>query len=255
MPLQLPYDLAALQLALAGAVAVLSYVVYRLRITLRTLRAEMDVHFVDLFRQMQIMPLLNAKVPLDGHPLPLRGWAISPDAMLIIVERILAERPQTVVECGSGSSTVYIARALQMNGSGHLYSFEDNRDHARKTRRLLTQHGLAGWARVLDAPLGPRRIHGKARLWYDVSGLPRDLRIDLLVIDGPTQELDRMMRYPAGPMLFPSLSPEGIAFLDDADRPDERRAVELWTREFEGAQVEEHPCEKGCISFRLRADR
>ena len=71
----------------------------------------------------------------------------------------------------------------------------------------------------------------------------------MLVIDGPPMPVGPLVRYPAGPILFPKLAPGAAVFLDDAPRDDEKRIIERWMQEFPGLQREDHPCEKGCVSL------
>jgi len=52
-------------------------------------------------------------------PLPLvAGWAVDPTALFWLVDHVDRARPELVVECGSGTSTLWIALALRRNGSG-----------------------------------------------------------------------------------------------------------------------------------------
>ena len=42
-----------------------------------------------------------------------RGWAASPDLLLVLVDLMITERPSLVVECGSGASTLWLALAMR----------------------------------------------------------------------------------------------------------------------------------------------
>lgn len=106
-----------------------------------------------LFGQIQALLALERKLGLSEALPPMRGWAGSPDFLLVVANQVLTRKPQTVMECSSGVSTLVVARCLQMNGNGHVYSLEHDSDYAGKTRKLLDQYGLTDWATVLDAPL------------------------------------------------------------------------------------------------------
>jgi hypothetical protein len=75
-----------------------------------------------LFAQVQaydgLMRLLQFRAPLP----PLRGWAASPDFLLVIAQHALKHKPKVIVECSSGSSTLVLARCCELNGGGHVYS-------------------------------------------------------------------------------------------------------------------------------------
>lgn len=199
-----------------------------------------------LFRQLEALHGLYAELDLRGSLPPTRGWAASPDFLLVLARHARAAKPRCVVECSSGISTLVLARCLQLNGAGRVISLEHDRHYAEQTRAQLRQHGLQDWALVLDAPLQPQTLGAASYGWYDLSALPADLAIDMLAIDGPPQATGALARYPAGPQLFPLLAPGAHVFLDDADRQDEVAILQQWQAEFPQLQQSTRPCEKGC---------
>jgi hypothetical protein len=187
-----------------------------------------------------------ARPSTAASPLPpTRGWAASPD-FLAVLARHAAAGPRVIVECGSGASTVVLARACERNGRGHVWSLEHLPDMAERTRAWLAEQGLADYATVIDAPLVPQALAGHAGVWYSTDELP-DLPIDMLVVDGPPGSSGRLARYPAGPRLFPRLSMHGSVFVDDFHRPDERAIVARWQQEFPALALTSVPCEKGAV--------
>lgn len=199
-----------------------------------------------LFRQIEALQGLYVELNLRKSLPDTRGWAASPDFLLELARHALARRPLTVVECSSGTSTLVLARCMQLNGAGKVYSLEHDPVFAAQTRRQLEQHGLEAWAEVLDAPLCTRRLDKESWPWYSTESLPAMPAIDLLVIDGPPQATRALARYPAGPLLFPRLANDGWVFLDDAARDDERAILHRWLREFPQLRQSARYCEKGC---------
>ena len=199
-----------------------------------------------LYKQLEALLGLYALLNLKFNLPRTRGWAASPDILLAVAEHCITLRPETVVECSSGTSTVVIARCMQLNNFGRVYSLESDPYYAEKTRTNLKLQGLSDWAVVLDSPLKAHHLNGTEWPWYSEGVLPTDLRIDLLVIDGPPSTVRQMARYPAGPILFPILNSNGTVFLDDAARIDERKIVETWLDEFPSMSLTELDCEKGC---------
>jgi predicted O-methyltransferase YrrM len=190
-----------------------------------------DHNFRHLFRHLQILHALHDELKLP-HPLPPTGGkAGSPDFLKAVADHIFAAKPRTVVECGSGISTIVIARCLQLNNAGHIVTMEHMPEFAAVTRTELEHQGLSKWATVLDAPLIEQELSGKTFHWYDASCLPVD-HIDLLIVDGPPARTGDSPRYPAGPNLFPRLSARGTIFIDDAKRPEERGVIERWRKQF-----------------------
>ena len=204
------------------------------------------------FQQGQILRILEHESGSDV-PLPaMRGWAASPDFLLTIFRHARVHKPAVIVECSSGSSTVVLARAAELNGGGKVYSLDHEPVFAEKTRQELERCGLSHRATVIDAPLVKHRIAGKDWVWYDVSGLP-DIGVDLMVVDGPPFTVGELARYPAGPVIFPRLRPGAAVYLDDADRESEIEIVKRWAYEFPDFQTSIEYCEKGCSVFKVPA--
>jgi predicted O-methyltransferase YrrM len=231
---------------------VMLYTLHKLRkahLLLFDLRERSQHDNTTLFRQLEALQGLYAELDLKLSLPPTRGWAASPDFLLELVRHTRANRPLTVVECSSGASTLVLARCLQLNGAGKVLSLEHDPYYAAQTRQQLLRHGLQDWAQVLDAPLQPYALADESWPWYDLSELPANLAIDLLVIDGPPQVTRAQARYPAGPVLFPRLNPGGQVFLDDASRIDELAILQRWQHEFPSLLHATRVCEKGCAAI------
>ena len=225
------------------------YMLHKLRlvhILLHDVRDQSHHDSAGLFRQMEALQGLYVELDLKHSLPPTRGWAASPDILLELARHARSAKPATVVECSSGTSTLVLARCMQMNGAGMVFSLEHDPEYAQLTRAQLRRHGLEDWAQVLYAPLRPHLLSNEKWPWYDISDLPAWLQIDLLVIDGPPQATRSLARYPAGPLLFKSLARGASVFLDDAARPDERTVLQRWQKEFPALDQSSRPCEKGC---------
>lgn len=171
------------------------------------------------------------------------GWAGSPDLLDTLARHVLGQRPDTVVEFGSGLSTLVIARALQRNGHGTLLSFDHNEGFAELTRRRLAERDLVADVRAVE--LEPSGRWGYPGEWYATPELPA--AIDLLVIDGPPAWFNAGTRGAAGPAVFPHLAPGATILLDDADRPGERENARRWKAEFPDIAFTELQSAKGIL--------
>lgn len=182
------------------------------------------------------------------YPMPFGGsWALTPDAAVVLAREIALNRPQTIVELGSGVSTVLIGRMLKQAGSGQLYSLDHDAGWAEQTRRHIEASELQDHVVVLDAPLAQQPFGGQEFNWYQV---PEQLKqagsIDLIIVDGPPQALDPngMPRYPALPAFLAQLSPKAMIYVDDAKRPQEQAMIARWLQEnpgFESRMIETVP--------------
>lgn len=202
----------------------------------RTSADEVFDHFQQL---LALRDLLRPGFSLTGT----RGWAASPDFLLQVVKHALREKPMTIVECSSGTSTLVLARACQLNGQGHVVSLEHDPHYAQSTRDSLRLNGLAPYATVIDAPLLPVRIGEERWHWYAHDLLPS--AIDLIVVDGPPGTTQALARYPALPLLKDKLAHQATVFLDDANRPDEVEIIRRWQSEFGLVRAPGVPTEKG----------
>jgi predicted O-methyltransferase YrrM len=202
-----------------------------------------------LFSQLQALSVLERSLALD-KPLPLlRGWAGSPDFLLTVSMAIKENRPNVVMECSSGASTLVIARSLQLNGQGHVYSLEHDPVYAAKTNKLLLEHALSSWATVIHAPLETKRTETP---WYSEDVIPTDLQaIDLLVIDGPPSTIAPMARFPALPRLIGRMSKHAKVIIDDTARTDDSKMIQLWLKSFPHITARDGSCEKGCMLLQL----
>src|SRR3546814_1097931 len=71
----------------------------------------MDRKFRQQFRQMQCLQALHEDLALPASLPPTGGKAASADFLKLVADLVREEKPAVVVECGSGLSTVVIARS------------------------------------------------------------------------------------------------------------------------------------------------
>ena len=240
--------MVALGLALVIVLVVQFELYRRLQDALRQHHADPTPNY----RQVEALFSLFASLPIDQPLPPMRASAISPDFANALVSLIHELRPQTVLELGSGVSTIITAYCLKQAGQGRLMSLEQDEGYARVSRAHLARRGLEDRATVLHAPLRPLTLSGRTWSWYDPTPIEPLRSIDLVVVDGPLQEQqpERLVRYPALPVLVRKLSPRAAILLDDCNREDERRVVEIWLKEFPGFEAERLPGEKGTVVLR-----
>ncbi|MEJ5946598.1 class I SAM-dependent methyltransferase [Pseudokineococcus basanitobsidens] len=191
---------------------------------------------VDTWSLQRLAHRLGPDVPLLA-PGRARGWVATAETVLALVEDVLARPAGTsVVECGSGTSTCWLAAAAQRSGA-HVVALEHSPQYAAQTRAELERAGLGGWATVVDAPLSAIGLVGHETPWYSraLDVLPG--RIDVLFVDGPPGGTGPSARHPAFPVLERRLSSGASVVLDDTDRTEELRLVERWVEGSAGRLV------------------
>ena len=203
------------------------------------------------FRQLEALQNLSAMLPANDVLPATRGWAASPDLLVVLVDLVITERPSLVVECGSGASTLWLALAMRRFGiDGRIIALDHDPVFGGKTRDLLARHDVGDLAEVRDAPLESFSLDGETYSWYARRAWEDLAGIDLLFVDGPPATMGHQARYPALPLLSGSLSPVATAVLDDLVVPDMQKVLRLWLDAYPEFGAEILPLEKQAAVLR-----
>jgi hypothetical protein len=97
---------------------------------------------------------LSALQSLPSGYVPWTAWSMRPAAVASVVNELLRGRRRTVVELGSGASTIFLGHTLADLG-GRLVSVEHDAGYAGHVRRLLEREGLADVVALEVVPLAP----------------------------------------------------------------------------------------------------
>jgi predicted O-methyltransferase YrrM len=172
-------------------------------------------------------------------PVFMGGWSIDTHFGRYLIQHLLEYRPKCILELGSGSSTIIVARTLQLLGSSnetsHLAVDHEER-YLEITREVSRLNGVQKEVEFLHCPL--EKFASVDKLWY--GGLIErlaDRKVDFLIVDGPPGPLQPLSRYPALPLLAPHLAEHCTILLDDAGRDDEREIARLWVSENPGFEL------------------
>lgn len=191
----------------------------------------------------------------------LHNWPISPDFGVLLVGLVEQNNYDAVIEFGSGSSTLLLAKALDRVGRreqcapASLLSFDHLPEYEEKTKKLLKQAGLMKYTNVVLAPL---------TAWHDESGeqfsyytcdealraleqrLPDSASHLLVVVDGPPAITGRHARYPALQKILSAFNKKYIYhfLMDDYLRTDEQEIVARWLNRLGDLDI---PCH--CIEY------
>src|SRR5262245_39514056 len=212
------------------------------------LQLPLDQQYRQLEALGDLYNLLKPRAPMPA----LRGWRASPDVIHTLLETTWTNRPQLVVECGSGASSIWLGYAVERVGVGRVVALEHDEKYFRRTADLLRMHRLDRLVVVRLAPLR-RWSRGEERWrWYSRASL-RDLAgIGLVFVDGPPGATSPLARYPAVPELLSRCTPEAVIVLDDASRDDEAAISDRWLAEFPELERTIGDHEKGAHIFTRR---
>jgi predicted O-methyltransferase YrrM len=178
----------------------------------------------------------------EKHLPPTGDWAASADFLLLVAEDMLMRKPQVIVEFGSGLTTLVVARCIELNGTGRLFSYDHDAGFTDITRARLQRLGLSAPTEVVGLAPAPAGAKG---VWYDAADLPS--AIDLAIVDGPPMENHPETRGGAGILVLPKLAPGGKLMLDDASRPGERAIAQQWQERFPAMSFLHLSNEKGAL--------
>jgi predicted O-methyltransferase YrrM len=140
-------------------------------------------------------------------------------------------KPRTIVELGSGFSTMVISNWLEERKAGHLVSIDHDSDWGRVTHDALQRAQLSQRVSLIIAPLRQVTVTGESYRWYSAhERIDAIDEIDFLIIDGPPAGTGdhSQSRFPAVPFFKERLSNTAVIVLDNAARPGERSVVNRW---------------------------
>ena len=191
----------------------------------------------DIHGMVRLMPYT------EQLPLPFGGgWALTGDSAALLAHETILRKPTTIVELGSGVSTLILGQILANRGEGRLISIDHDEKWANKTRLAVDALGLENIVQVIHAPLVPTQIGEHSFQWYSMEDkVIEALRsIDALIVDGPPRQAGKghAARFPAFPLFASKMSPSAMIFVDDAGREDERSMVEQWAKNDDQWNVE-----------------
>jgi len=228
-----------------------SEVIQGLRSQLSTQISEEIGNSTKQLESQQALQALVGDAPSSMHACP-----ISPDLALKLVRLVREESYDLIIEFGSGTSTWFILRALELlvpdpgtapHGSPCLLTFEHSELHYQSIADLVNRCGNCNQLDLLHTPLSAwsdstgdysyysciqsisealRSLNGAS----SQSDLPRTLKL-LVLINGPSESTGRWARYPAIPLVLNACSSMDAAIdflLDDMHSVEGRELLLAW---------------------------
>lgn len=204
-------------------------------------------NYQQLTQYMELRRLLNNDVVMP----PLRGYAISPDLVLYLLSLLERFKPQSIIEFGSGFSSVVFSRYAQSNGA-KVVSVDHEPFFSKKSQALVDAWGYADQFNLITADVIEQEADGMNVLFYDRSAVDKHFGFDFVFLDGPPQALGLTVRGGLLPLFRPLLVSGCIIVLDDYYRPGEREFVASWLESGLVELVEENEfIEKQAVILRV----
>lgn len=180
--------------------------------------------------------LSNPYLATQLAAIELGRWSLDVQTLNHLEGWIKANQPSTILELGSGFSTVclcqYMLEAHDGQRGEYIISIEQDEAFAKRTRTLLRDTGLDDYAKIVSCPLRKQVIEGIETICYDLSncGVAEALqggKPDMVVVDGPTD--GNFVRFGTLPQAKQYVQLPAQFFLDDALRDDELQVAEAWS--------------------------
>ncbi|WP_303925018.1 class I SAM-dependent methyltransferase, partial [Draconibacterium sediminis] len=185
---------------------------------------------------------LQTKIALPFH----KPWAVLPDFIYNLLELIKENKPATIVECGSGLSTLVGGYLAKNKIIKQFISVEHDKQFHEATLADLKEYGLEKYVTLVHTPLKSIYIDGEEWLWYDTDIIETKINeIDILLVDGPPGQLQKNSRYPAIPLLKKYFNNNTRIILDDSHRSDEQEIINKWLVESPNLKLNQLETTKG----------
>lgn len=170
--------------------------------------------------------------PLQLHLPLITSFTIAPDFAFILIKTIQTKKPVTILELGSGRTTLIAAAYLKQHSlQGKIISVDSDKEYLEQCRYFALLNGVESYIQFVHAPITKQVINEKAYNWYNADMLPKE-KFDVLVIDGPPEKVGVLSRYPALPLLMQYAAEDAVILADDAGRPDMITTAQHWQKEF-----------------------
>jgi len=163
-----------------------------------------------IFQRIFDQQCINAGIRNDFYPV---GAAACHTLMYLVFRVLKEEKVETIVEFGSGQSTLLIDR-IKVSGTHHVCFEEDPAWHAHLKGQL---HGCDYRQRDLVKKVA----EGVQYEGYGSLDVPP---FDVMLVDGP-RGVDRRSRFDCVPTALANPRTDYLIVVDDADRPGERETV------------------------------
>ena len=193
----------------------------------------------NLYDEAHATRLLTSLSPLivDWTYLPITDWAAGPEYYAHICNDIVVNGKNNVVECGSGISTILMARLINKNNlPAKIVSIDHDADWQHVVAKILESDGIRDVVQFMHSPLESTDGYS----WYDTKRLnfPEGFCVDTVIVDGPIGNVP-LARYGAVPYLHKFLSRKCYTiYLHDTDRRDELEISQRWTAMLPDSTVE-----------------
>lgn len=248
---------------------------------------QIDKGLQNIVKQVQSFIGLQNYLSKGDIPLTEHGRPIGSDMAIMLINKIQQYKYDLIIEFGSGTSTVLIAKTIQYErkramsnelGLKHrssevihadadlpeqIITFEHKKKCFDKTLAELEGGQLECLVELIHAPLVEMQVDNETYLYYScekklahIAANYSDQAVKILVLIGSTPEtIEPLARMPAVPMLLNYFGKHQLDIVLDDYNSKEEDTTTRWKQQFDkrGITYDEEliPCEKGGIFLRV----
>ena len=174
-----------------------------------------------------LSPLIN-----NFSYIPVTNWSADPIFISHICNDIVLNNRNSIVEFGSGISTILISRLIKINNLKiNFYSVDHDQEWQNKIKIFLSNDHIDKIPQFIYSPISYASENSLFGCWYNKKFLStlQSINFDLIIVDGPIGSTHKMVRYEALPFLLENLKKNFSIFLHDTDRTDELYILDKWS--------------------------
>lgn len=242
------FDLPGLGIVGVLLIATLVFMAFEIILRVTDLKQYCIISDMQLQQYIGLVASLSPRVPLP----PMRRWAASPDVLVLYTRLINELKPTTIVELGSGVSSIISGYVTEKNNHGQVIALDHDAAWGTITQQNIASHNLGHRSQVRVTSVKGQDYQGNTVQAYDVSPLEDLQSIDLLFVDGPPDKADLGARMPAFLELVDRIADGGAILFDDTIRENYRSNLKSWA-DSNGFSFEDFPFfEKGAVLLRKK---
>ena len=172
----------------------------------------------------------------DDFPIFPDGFAGNASLLYFIFKFLYREKPKSVLEIGSGQSSLLTSRYIKSNSEANVTILEENEDWYKRVDSMISNGDNV---RLIHSPLESVKVKRRKKMWYSTKIFDtEDAKYDLIIIDGPvgTYRLSR-----AGICNhLPKIIDKGnfVIIFDDSTRKGEIDTIKHTKRIFRSNKIE-----------------
>lgn len=133
-------------------------------------------------------------------------WLIQPDLCVCLIKLIQRCNLSSLIEFGSGFSTLLLSRTLSRHAPGGSLTSIENDPHFFDSTNLLVKENNLTNVNLVYAPM----VETEVGEWYSIPVELKDLQFDLILIDGPHNQRSNGLSFLQG-----VIHPNSIIIIDD----------------------------------------